>query len=106
MDPWLVFVIANVAEPQRATLVERLIPAALPGPNSLRLTFTAIDIDRQLTRQAIADEQVMRDAVRVGLRTADALVDFPALQRLFNGLSEDVKATIFPTTSQCPTKSQ
>ena len=108
MDPWLVplvFVIANAAEPQRAALVQRLIPTALSGPDSLRLTVSAINIEQQLTRQAIADEQVMRDAVRLGL-TADTLVDFPALQSLFNGLSEDVKATIFQTPSQRPTTSQ
>src|SRR5262249_41882453 len=100
---WLVpaFVIANAPRAQRAALAEQLIPIALPGPNSLRLTFAAINAEQQLTRQAIADEQVMRDAVRAGkFNSADELAGFPALQSLFNGLSEDVKATIFPQTSQ------
>jgi hypothetical protein len=107
MDPWLVplvFVIANAAERQRAALVQRLVLTALPGPNSLRLTFAAIDAERQLASQATADEQVLRDAVRAaGFQTAESLAEFPALQRLFDGLSENVKATIFPTASRFPT---
>jgi hypothetical protein len=94
---WLIpaLVIAGAPRSQRAALTEQLIPVALSGPSSLRLTFAAINAERQLARQATLDEQVMRDAVSAGV-TAETLATFPALQNLFNGLSDEVKATIFP----------
>ena len=94
---WLIpaFVIFSAPRSQRAALTEQLIPVALSGPSSLRLTFAAINAEQQLARQATADEQVMRDAVSLGV-TEQTLATFPALQNLFNGLSDEVKATIFP----------
>jgi hypothetical protein len=97
---WLIpaLVITSAPRSQRAALTEQLIPVALSGPSSVRLTVAAINAERQLARQANADEQVMRDAVRAGV-TADTLATFPALQNLFNGLSDEVKATIFPPST-------
>ncbi|SEO52952.1 hypothetical protein SAMN02990966_02197 [Rhodospirillales bacterium URHD0017] len=94
---WLIpaFVIASAPRSQRAALTEQLIPVVLPGSNSLRLTFAAISAERQLARQATTDTEVMRDAVKAGV-TAATLPTFPALQNLFNGLPEEVQATIFP----------
>jgi len=96
---WLLpfFVIANVPRASRAALAEQILPVALPGPASQRLALAAISAERQLKRQAAAEQHLVEEAITAGgLKKATDLAAFPALDAAFKRLPPGVQAALFP----------
>jgi hypothetical protein len=97
---WIIplLVIDQASRSQRAAIAEQLLPLALPGPSSQRLAMAAMAAEQQAKRQALADRNMVQEAVSASHieDAADLANKCPELYRAFTRLTPEVQAEIFP----------
>lgn len=82
---------------RNGALAEQLLPHVLPGAPAQRIAFAAISAERQLARQALAERQLVEEAVAAGkFGNPSDLERFPALKLAFSRLPADVQARLLP----------
>lgn len=92
--PLLLF---RLRRPERAAVLERLLPTALPMPSGQRLTVATLLADQQVKRQARVEEAMVEEAVKAAKFTApDQLAGSPTLQAKFLALPQASQDRIFP----------
>lgn len=104
---WLLpmFLIATAPKPRRAALAEQILLAGIPGPPAQRLAIAAIGADQQIKRQALAEEQLLAEAVKaLKLKSPDDLVaeKYPTLRAAFNRLPVARQKLVFPMATTTP----
>src|SRR6187397_2252174 len=96
MDALSVFLIASIDKKLRPAVMEQALMAALPGPSSQRLAVAALSAEQQLKRQAVTEENLLKEAIDAAKFDApEQLRDFQALQAVFNRLSPTAQVEIF-----------
>lgn len=103
---WLLplLVIEGVPKASRAALVEQLLPVALPGPSSQRFALVAIGAERQLKRQALNEQRLVEEVIKIGKFTEPKQFEtFPALTLAFKRLPVAVQSAVFSTVTPIAT---
>lgn len=102
---WLLpmFVIATAPKPRRAALAEQILLAGIPGPPAQRLAIAAIGADQQVRRQALAEEQMLAEAVTaLKLTKPDDLDKLPTFKAAYNRLPAARQKLVFPIATTNP----